>query len=72
MPIHTKRIALSVMGLASALGSSLSTMDGGAALTPSDIGGIPLMAWLFAIVAGISGFLGSTPPPGQKRDHRTK
>jgi len=56
-----KRVLLFVMGLVMALGSSLSTMDGGAQITPSDLGSIPLMAWLFAVGAGISGAMGNQP-----------
>lgn len=67
MPLFIKRISLFVMGLAMALGSSLSTMDGGSALTPSDIGSVPLVAWLFALGAGISGLLGNQPRPKSGR-----
>ena len=65
MAVILKRFALFALGLVMALGSSLSTMDGGASITPSDLGSIPLMAWLFALGAGISGALGNQP---QKRD----
>lgn len=58
MNVITKKIMLSVMGVLMALGSSLSTMEGGAAITVSQIGDIPVIAWAFAIGAGISGYLG--------------
>lgn len=61
-----KRVLLFIMGVVMALGSSLSTMDGGAAITPSDLGSIPLMAWLFAIGAGISGLLGNQSSASRK------
>ena len=69
MNIMTKRIALFVMALVMALGSSLSTMDGGASITPSDLGDIPLMAWLFAVGAGISGALGNQQPKSTGERH---
>lgn len=56
-PDILKRLALFTMGVVMALGSSLSTLDGGATLTFSDLGKIPLMAWFFALGAGISGAL---------------
>ena len=62
MRILIKKIMLFISGLVMALGSSLSTMEGGADLTISDLGSIPLMAWLFAIGAGIAGFLGNPNP----------
>jgi len=59
MNILIKKFMLFVSGLVMALGSSLSTMEGGSSLTISDLGSIPLMAWLFAVGAGIAGFLGN-------------
>jgi len=53
-----KRILLGLAGFASALGAALTTMDGGTTLTLSQLGSIPLVAWLLAFTAGISGSLG--------------
>jgi len=65
-PPVVKRIALFALGLVMALGSSLSTLDGGTALTISQMGDIPLIAWMFAIGAGISGALGISPKDDEK------
>ncbi len=65
-----KRVLLFIMGLTMALGSSLSTMDGGTAITISELGSVPLIAWVFAVGAGISGALGNQPQSQKKALNR--
>ena len=55
-----RKILLAVLGGVMALGSALASIDGGSALTLSDIGSIPLVSWLFAVGASITGYLGNT------------
>ena len=59
---HLKRTLLFISGFVMAMGSSISSMDGGATLTVSQMSSIPLVAYLFAIGAGISGVLGVAKP----------
>jgi len=53
-----QRLLLGLMGFSSALGASLTTLDGGAAMTLSQLGQVPLVAWLLSLSAGIAGSLG--------------
>lgn len=54
-----QRVLLGLMGFSSALGASLTTLDGGSTMTLAQFGDIPLVAWLLSFGAGISGALGS-------------
>lgn len=57
---HIKRILLFIVGFVMALGGAISAMEGGASMTFSQLGQVPMVAWLFAIGAGINGVLGVT------------
>jgi len=54
-----KRFMIGLGAMVMALGSSFTTMEGGATLTLSQIGQVPLMAWLFSLGTFIAGALNS-------------
>ena len=54
-----RKILLAILGGVMALGSALASIDGGSALTLSDMGSIPLVSWLFAVGAALTGYLGN-------------
>ena len=56
-----RKILLAILGGVMALGSALASIDGGSALMLSDLGSIPLVSWLFAVGAALTGYLGNMP-----------
>jgi len=54
----TKRVLLGLMGFCSAMGASLTTMDGGSSMTLAQLGQVPMVAYMMALSAGLAGALG--------------
>lgn len=53
-----KRIGLGLIGFLAALAAALAALEGGSAMTLSQMGQIPLLSWILALGAFMTGVIG--------------